>query len=245
MRQWLLLALLIGCNSSPGNTTDASIAGDAIDADAASAADAPPQASCAAGKLCLRVNPVAAGATIPDGRLVVVFYQMIEHVMPPVPELVGLDRPFTAATPTIEIPLADIVLPAPIDDYRLCPRTCLALDNPACDCPAAHPKIALAFVFVMRDLDASGAIEPAELVDENLYGVGVLQLGAADRAYAAPNALDPLLPDGILDGLAPYRIIPTTDFDDLGIAAPGTVFDLDVCVPGDASCDMIRFPNLT
>ena len=47
------------------------------------------------------------------------------------------------------------------------------------------------------------------------------------------------------DGMQ-YSILPPANdsiFDRLGIAT-STTFSLDVCVPGSASCDMLRVPNL-
>ena len=249
----LCIALLGACGDPGSQSTDAPTADSAIGTPDASvdapAIDAPaidaPMGNCPAGQLCLRLNPVVAGATIPAGRLVVVFYQFIDNITPPPPLVVAYDAPFDGTTTAIQFPLANIATPAPIDDYRLCPRTCFMLSNPTCDCPAASAKITTAFVFVMRDANSSGAIEPAELIDANRYGIGFVQIGGADMAYPNPQALQNLLPDGIQNGLAPYRVIDLSPFDKMGVPAPGTVFELDVCVPNSASCSMVRFPNFT
>jgi hypothetical protein len=244
MRLALLIALSIGCSDPARPAIDAAGSTDSPTADASTDApvDAPP-APCPAGQLCLRVNPVAP--TIPDGRLIVVFYQLVDDWMPYPPFVLPVDIPFSGSATAIELPLASITLPSPIDDYYVCPRTCGDLSNPACDCPAAQAKIALAFVMVMVDANTSGAIEPAELVDANQYGVGWMQLGVSDAAYPVGHALDVLAPEGIQSGLAPYEIIDLSPFDKLGIPPPGTTFDLDVCTPNTASCDLVRFPNLT
>lgn len=243
----LCFALLAACSDPGSQTIDAPIGSTdaSIDAPAIDAAIDAPIGNCPAGQLCLRINPVVAGATIPSGRLVVVFYQLVDNVTPYPPLLVSYDVPFDGTATAIQFPLASITAPAPLDDYRLCPRTCFALSNPACDCPAASAKITTAFVFVVGDTNSSGSIEPAELVDANMYGVGYMQLGGADMAYPVPHALQNLLPEGIQNGLAPYRIIDGSPFDKMGLPAPGMVFDLDICVPNSASCQMIRFPNLT
>ena len=98
----------------------------------------------------------------------------------------------------------------------------------------------------MVDADHSGAIEPAELSRDNRYGIGVMALGDSDAAYPPPTFLDPLAPEGIQGCLAPYSILPPASnsiFDRLGVPT-STTFSLDVCVPGSASCDMLRVPNL-
>ena len=100
---------------------------------------------------------------------------------------------------------------------------------------------------VYVDRDGSGAIESSEVVDDNEYGVGYIQLGAADRAYAPPTVFDFLAPQGLVDCLAPYSILPppaNESFNDLGIPAADTRFPLDICVPGSASCSQVRRPNL-
>ena len=257
-----VLVVVAGC-SDPASSVDAAggddapATPDALASDGATAIDGTtaidasgPDAmpgDCPAGELCLRVNKVVPTATIPDGRLVVVFYQLVDDIDPYPPLRAGLDVPFTGTSTRVDTLLSQITLPTPVDDYQFCPRACLNLDNPACDCPPAQPKVALAFVFAMQDPDLSGAIEPAELVEDNIYGVGYLQLGASDADYPVPNVFDMLFTEGILDGLVPYEVIdpPTSVFDVLGLPPAGTVFDLDVCVPGDASCDTVRFPNLT
>jgi hypothetical protein len=232
--------------ASDGPATTDGAGGDGATAVDSRGPDATP-GDCPSGQLCLNVNKVVPAATIPGGRLVVVFYQFIDDATPYPPLFAGLDVAFSGTSARIDTALAQVTLPAAIDDYQLCPRACLDLGQPACDCPPAQPKAALAFVFVIQDVDGSGGIDPAELVEENIYGVGYLQLAAADADYPAPNVLDPLFTEGILNGLVPYEVIdpPTSIFDVLAIPPAGTVFDLDVCVPGDASCDLVRFPNLT
>lgn len=236
-RTALVLSLIAGC-SDPAPV-----------ADAPATADAAPDTAvdtCPAGQLCFRVNKVVPGATIPDGRLVVVFRQFNDNITPQPIRQITLDRAFDGTATTIEFPLSDIGLPTPIDDYRLCSRTCSNISMPQCDCIAAEAKVALAVVLVIRDVDMSGTIEQAELdTSANRYGGGYMQIGAADQAYPNPQMLQHLFLEGIEDGLVPYRVIESGLIDDLGIAAPGMVFDLNVCVPGDASCDSARPPNLT
>jgi hypothetical protein len=243
-----LVTVLAACDGTPPATGDA--APPPPDSDLlidAAAADASPDAapfSCATDTtIHFAVHPVAAG-TIPDGRLIVDLYQLQDNL--PVPQFIAYDVPFTGTSTSIDLALADVALPTTLDQYKVCPRSCFDLANPACACTPGQPNVALAFVFVMGDLDHSGAIEPAELTRENRYGVGVMQLGDSDAAYPPPTILDPLAPEGIQGCLAPYAILPpapSSIFDRLGI--PGTTtFDLDVCVPGSASCDMLRVANL-
>lgn len=205
--------------------------------------DAPPTPGCPAGQLCLAPHPVASGLSIPDGRLVLAFYQFIDDygVVP----RIMYDVPFSPQSGPIQISLADVTLPTPADDYQLCIRTCQDLADPACDCPAAEAKVLTAFVFVAADTNGSGAIELDELDESNIYGIGYMHLGGGDRAYPAPNPLDIVFPEGIQEGLRPYRIIPGDPFDKLGIPAAGSVFELDLCEPGSDSCEALRFPNIT
>lgn len=250
MRTTMLFVLTIvtivditGCGD-PAAKPDASSPVDGT-TDTAAADDAPP-ASCPAGKLCFQVNKLVPTAAIPNGHLIVAFYQINDDLTPYPPVLPTLDVPFDGGAARIELTLADIELPTAIDDYRICTRTCTDLDDPACDCSAPGAKVALAFVLAVVDADMSGAIEPAELTSgENIYGIGYMQIGAADMAYPNPQALMSLFPEGIENGIEAYRIIESGTFDKLGIAMPGVVFGFDVCVPGDASCGDLRAPNLT
>ena len=72
-----------------------------------------------------------------------------------------------------------------------------------------------------------------------------MSLADSDAAYPPPTFLDPLAPEGIQGCLAPYSLLPPMNgsfFDRLGIPT-STTFPLDVCVPGSASCDMLRVPK--
>ncbi|MBA3452295.1 MAG: sel1 repeat family protein [Deltaproteobacteria bacterium] len=123
-------------------------------------------------------------------------------------------------------------------------RACGALVAGIKDPKARRALVAIAFVVVARDANQSGSLELPEIDDNMLHGVGYLGIGASDMAYPAPNPLDGLFREGITNGVAPYRIIDG-DFDDFGIPAPGSTFELDLCVPGTSSCDTMRFPNLS
>jgi hypothetical protein len=245
-----MLGALVACHRTPPATGDAPVGPDgdaAIEASADASADASTDAapfSCATDTVIhFDVHPVAAG-TIPDGRLIVDLYQLQDNLN--VPEQVIYDVPFTGASTSVDLTLADLALPANLDRYKVCPRTCYDLSNPACTCTAGQPNVALAAVIVMVDADHSGAIEPAELTRDNRYGIGVMSLGDSDAAYPPPTFLDPLAPEGIQGCLAPYSILPPMNgsiFDRLGVPT-STTFPLDVCVPGSASCDMLRVPNL-
>lgn len=223
-------------------------------ADTAPADAAPDAAPDAAGDHCAThrvvhfdVHPVEAGATIPNGRITAWFYQLNDDLKPRPPRRVTYDRPFTGTSTTVDIALDDVMLPQPLGDYQACERSCDDLANPACGCTAAGPRFALASVAVYVDRDGSGAIESAEVIDDNEYGVGYIQLGAADKAYAPPNLFDFIAPQGLVDCLAPYSILPPPtgeSFNDLGIPAADARFPLDVCVPGAASCSQVRRPNL-
>lgn len=245
LTRFAVLAVLAACSDPPHAAGDAAVA-PGMDSDPGSpdaTPDGPPLTCTPDTTIHFDVHPVGTG-TIPDGRLIVDMYQISDNLG--VPEHVIYDAPFTGTSTSVDLALSDIELPPNLDIYKACPRSCYDLTNPACTCTAGQPNIALAMVFVILDADHSGAIEPAELTEENLYGVGVMQLGDSDAAYPPPTFLDPLAPDGVLGCLAPYAILPPLPdsiFDRLGIPT-STTFPLDVCVPGSASCDMLRVPNL-
>jgi len=237
--------LVVACGGSASNApADAARDGSPPDVTPVDAAGA----RCATHRIIhFDVHPVVAGAAIPDGRLTVWFYQFNDDLMPRPQPFVAYDRPFAGTSTGVDIALDDITLPPRIEDYQLCPRTCKDLSDPACGCQGG-PKLALAFVAAYVDRDGSGAIESSEIDLNNEIGEGYVQLGAADRAYAPPTVLDFVVPKGIVDCLAPYSILPPPpgeSFNDLGIPDQTATFPLDVCVPGDASCDQVRRPNLT
>lgn len=99
-------------------------------------------------------------------------------------------------------------------------------------------------MLVIVDADQSGAIEPGELVDGNGVGVGFLGVVGSDAAAAPGTWLDPLFPEGLGAGVRPYRVIDTDSFDQLGLHQDGTVYELNLCPPGDATCELPA-PNLT
>jgi hypothetical protein len=245
----MVLRLLVVASSfvvmvSCGGGSGSRVAVDAAPADT-TAVDAPGERCATHRVVHFDVHPVVAGATIPDGRITAWFYQLNDDLKPRPPRLVTYDRPFTGTSTTVDISLDDVMLPQPLENYQLCERACDAL--PACGCTSAGPRLALAAVAVYVDRDGSGAIESSEVVDDNEYGVGYVQLGAADRAYAPPTVFDSLAPQGLVDCLAPYSILPppaNESFNDLGIPAEDARFPLDICVPGDASCSQVRRPNL-
>ena len=107
------LSLFAGCGDSTPALPDAS------------AADALPEIDAPPGKrISIEVKPVMGGATIPGGRLVVAFYQQNDDLTVDPEFVVGYDVAFGGQTQTLEIPLDKILLPAAIDDYRFCPRSC-------------------------------------------------------------------------------------------------------------------------
>lgn len=185
---------------------------------------------------------------IPDGRVIVLFYQLIDDIRPEVPPSIGYDQTFTGASKQVTITMSGIVLPQPIDDYYVCRRACDDRTDPACRCAADEAKLALAGVWVVRDANLSGRIEPSELlVADNLIGVGFLGMGTSDAAYPASSPLEALAPEGIQECLAPYSILPPPDdsgFHQLGIPQRNEMFWLHVCAPEDDACELV-LPNLT
>jgi hypothetical protein len=241
-----LLAIASVMVTACGGGSEAAMPPDAPAPDAGSM-DAP-AARCPNRVIHFAVHPVVAGAAIPNGRVLVDFAQFNDDLMLRPPRFIGYDRPFAGTATTLDIATDDIALPQKLGDYQLCERACKDLTDPTCGCKAGGPKIALALVGVYIDPDGSGAIEPGERAFANQIGAGYTILGAADTAYAAGTVLDELLPQGIVDCIAPYEILPppaNSSFNDLGIRASDAPFPLDVCAPPDASCDDVRFPNVS
>lgn len=241
-RRLLLALTMISCGD-PSSQPDASTDLDAADV------DAPPPVECEAGaSLTMRAHAVRPTDAIPAGRLVIAFYQFSDDVEPYPALVVGFDEPLAAFAPgearCIDVDLATVTAPTS-DDYQLCQRTCFDLTDPACDCPGTPPEPTMAFVLVVRDADDSGAIEPAELLEEsNFIGAGYLGVAGSAAAQTPPTWIDPLFPEGVGAGVQPYRVIDTDSFDQLGIHQDGTVYDLNLCPAGDATCEL-PFPNLT
>ncbi len=197
--------------------------------------------ACPANTICLDVKLLQEPVTA--GRLAVVWFQLSDDGPDPVP-LVAYDVPFDPAVKRIEIPVASITIPD--EENLLCPRACN--DEAMCPC-TGEPKLGTGFVFVSKDADGNGKLDPAE-VEPSMggpAGVGFMGLGYSAMPYATvPTPYDTLFPEGIDQGVRPYRIIETNvTFDKLGKANEGDVFDLNVCGdPANATC-MLPFPNLT
>lgn len=254
---WLLLLAAAACGDDDGGSSGGDAAppdgGQIPGADAGPApadagpppADAPPpDPSCGVDRICFDVKPVAPGQAIAPGRLAVVWYQLNDDLAPDPPHQLGYDVPFDPAATRIEVPLASITPPG--QAYLLCARARGCVDPATCPCMGT-PRVGTAAVVVAPDLDGDGALDVAEV--ESLYGAGYMHVGWSATAHVpAPSPFDQLFPDGIEQGTRPYRVIEGGGgFDRLGLTAPATLFDLNVCPgpPGNGPpCD-VPFPNLT
>ena len=94
----------------------------------------------------------------------------------------------------------------------------------------------MGIIVVSLDADDSGALSFDELKD-HAYGVAYVFVGYSDTAFIpAPTGFDSLFVEGIAQGIAPYRIIETASFDDLGLTMPSDVFDLNMCPYPPGAC---------
>ncbi len=224
------------------------------DAPAEPPTDAPPELSppvtCppSATGFTLGVSARLQGTAIPAARLGVVFFQLEDDLNPDPPPVFALDQPLAALaageTRCLDIDLAQIVAPT-ADAMHLCERACDDLTDPACACPPG-PRVVLAYVVVAADVDGDGRIDPDELSKSSLRGVAWMGIAASPAARAAsatpPNVLDLIFPEGLEQGVRPYRVIDTDRFDQLGRHQPGTTYQLRLCAEGN---DCRVLPNLT
>lgn len=192
---------------------------------------------CPAESICFAFKPTEGGP-VEAGRLVLVWYQLNDDGPDPLP-LIAYDQLFDPTLALLEIPIADIALPNP--EHMLCNRACD--DEATCPC-LDDVQVGTGFVFAVRDTDMSGDTSFEE-IGTDLYGVGYIGMGySATERVPAPAPLDMLFPEGIDQGVRPYRIIEAGTFDDLGRTMPGDVFDLNICNAPSATCNP-PFPNLT
>jgi hypothetical protein len=196
-------------------------------------------AACAGGHLCFDVK-LLAGAPI-AGRLGVVWFQLNDDGPDPLP-VVAYDKPFDPAATTIDIPLADIAIPN--EENLLCPRACN--DESTCPC-TGDPKLGVGAVAVVADLDEDGKLDVDDVLMGGVYGGGYMIVGYSPKAEnPVPAPYDGLFPEGVGEGVLPYRIIPKGNgtFDAVGKTKPGDVFDLNVCDAPGTMCE-IPGPNLS
>jgi hypothetical protein len=233
-----LLSAVAACGEVHSTAVDAAI----TETDAAEVLDCGEDPA----KIAFNAKAVVAGRAIPAGRLAVFFFQFNDDLAPEPPLVLGADVAFPAlaagAERCMEIPLASIQAPTR-DEYLLCQRTCIDLNNPACDCAAARARAAIGFVVVTPDTNGNGMLDGTEITDPAVHGFGFTVIAAAPQAFPLPNDLSMLFFEGIDAGVHPYRVEPGAQFDRLGKHRAGTIYGLDLCEPGDRTCQP-RVPNL-
>lgn len=174
---------------------------------------APP--ACPEETLCLDVVP--AGAAAP-GRLGVVWFRFEGSVG--YDPTVAFDVPFDVSASELEVPLSAIALPPDFDLF--CERTCA--DAMTCPCAGGF-RAGVAYVLVVSDVDASGAIDVAELAEpDNLVGIAnTAVVWSAEEAPIAPAPFDDVFPAGVHEGLDLHRVTPSGAFEP---APDGVRFEL-------------------
>lgn len=230
-----------GGDNTTSSTTSGSGSGSGTSGSGSSSSSSGGSEVCPANTICLDVKVLQGmpGAA----RVAVIWFQLSDDGPDPVP-LIGYDAPFDPAVKRVEIPIPAIAVPN--EENLLCPRACA--DESMCPC-TGEPKLGTGFVVVANDADGNGKIDPVEVTDamSGPSGVGYVALGYSATPYAmVPAPYDQLFPEGVDEGVRPYRIIEgNMTFDKMGKAQDGDVFDLNVCAdPNDAAC-MLPFPNLT
>ncbi|MBK6517156.1 MAG: hypothetical protein IPG04_24305 [Polyangiaceae bacterium] len=174
---------------------------------------APP--ACAAETLCMDVVP--AGAPAP-GRLGVVWFRFEGTVG--FDPTVAFDAPFDTTSTEIELPLSEIGLPPDVNLF--CDRECE--DTMTCPCVGTF-RAGVAYVLVVTDVDASGAIDVAELAEpDNLVGIAnTAVVWGSQESPIAPAPFDDIFPAGVHDGLDLHRITEGGAFEP---APEGVRFEL-------------------
>jgi hypothetical protein len=246
IQTWMIVscaALVVTACGDDGGDGGAPDAADG--ADAADNADAADLGPCPADTLCLRPTSVTPGGEIPAGRVGVVWFQLNDDGIDPEIEI-GFDAPLDPSAARIDIPVGDITGPG--EENLVCERACP--DETMCPC-LGKIQIGFAFVIAVVDVNGNGAIDVPDDVgisnDVGIYGVGFMAVGFSETAYdPAPSPFEALFPDGIQGGIAPYEVIENAgSFDTLGVPDEPQIYEFTVCVPGDATCDDLRLPNLT
>jgi hypothetical protein len=165
------------------------------------------------------------------------WYQFNDDGPDPTP-LIAYDQPFDPAVTRVTIAVSDIGIPG--EDLLVCERACN--DETMCPC-LSDPKIGFGIVMVADDADQSGSITPTEAF--GYYGLGWMVLGYSAQPYMVPPPpFDVTFPEGIVQGIHPYRVIAVSGgFHDLGLSQDGDVFDLNLC-PGPGTACMPAVPNV-
>lgn len=188
--------------------------------------------TCTPDKACFEVVPVQ-GQTA-SGEIAVLWFQLYDNGPDPAP-LIAYQAPFDGSATEVEILLSKVAIPNP--ENLLCDRACD--DESMCPC-LDDAQAGLAVVIV-----ASSQALAAPVFDyDDLYGIARMGMGYSAVDQVPPPAyLTFKFPDGLLQGVRPYRLIDDGMFDNLGLTQGNEVFELFVC-PTAAACDLPN-PNFT
>jgi hypothetical protein len=188
--------------------------------------------NCTPDKLCLEVVPVQVQAA--SGEIAVLWFQLDDDGPDPAP-LVAYQAPFDGTQAMVEIPLA--MVGNPNAENLLCSRACD--DESMCPC-LDSAQAGMAYVIVTS---AQALANPVFDYDD-VYGIARMGMGYSEVDQVPPPAfLMGKFPEGLLQGVRPYRLIDDGVFDDLGLTQGNEVFELHVC-PTSAGCNLPA-PNFT
>lgn len=154
-------------------------------------------AACDAGQVCLTVNRQGEAS----GQLAVVWFRL-EGTLAKDPT-VGFQQAFAGTEEAVTIDLASVTPPTDVD--LLCERACA--DVLTCPCTGTF-KASVGYVMVVVDENNDGTLAPAEIgKSSNIVGIAnTAVIYAASTVAAAPAPFDQTFPEGVKEGMAPYRI---------------------------------------
>ena len=162
--------------------------------------------TCTQDKLCLEVVPVQGQAA--SGEIAVLWFQLDDDGPDPAP-LIAYQAPFDGSATQVEIPLSLVAIPN--QEHFLCNRACD--DESSCPCLDAA-QAGIAYVIVAS---AQALADPVFDYGE-VYGIARMAMGysAVDQVPPPPFLVGEF-PEGLLQGVRPYRLIDDGMFDDLGL----------------------------
>lgn len=154
-------------------------------------------AGCDAGQVCLTVNKQGEAS----GQLAVIWFRL-EGTLAKDPT-VAYQQAFAGSESAVTIDLASVT--APPNEDLLCERACA--DVLTCPCTGAF-EASVGYIMVVVDENADGTLSPAEIgTSSNVVGIAnTAVIYGASTVAAAPAPFDQTFPEGVKEGMAPYRI---------------------------------------